>query len=169
MHPYEFRAATEKDLPLIKRWLASVPWQEWRGDPDQELADITAYFESDSVEPLIVELKGDPIAYVETYDPHLEDDHRYRDQPFGTLGVEISIGENKNFNFGHGTNILTALSELLFEEGAVRLIIDPHPNNSAALRCFEKAGFVRFDTRTSKRGPALMMALDNPELFEKET
>ena len=45
--------------------------------------------DSDSVEPLIVELDGQPIAYLQSYDPHLEDDHPYQDQPFGTLGIDM--------------------------------------------------------------------------------
>jgi aminoglycoside 6'-N-acetyltransferase len=168
MNDIDFRAVTKKDAALLKRWVASAHWQEWWGEPETEVAEIMAHLESDSVEPMIAELDGKPTAYVQTYDPHMEDDHPYQDQPFGTLGIDISIGEIGDLNKGLGSQILMALSEVLFEEGATRLIIDPHPENKRAVRAYEKAGFTAFDTRMSEYGPALLLALDNPEPFEDE-
>jgi aminoglycoside 6'-N-acetyltransferase len=168
-HDFEFRAVTKKDAALLKRWIALPHWQEWWGEPDAEVLEIMEHLESDSVEPMIVEVDGKPVAYAQTYDPHMEDDHPYQDQPFGTLGIDISIGEESDLSKGIGTEILQSLAAILFEEGATRLIIDPHPNNKRAIRAYEKAGFIAFDTRTSEYGPALMMALDNPEPFEDES
>ena len=164
---YVFRAMELKDLPLLKSWIAEPHWQEWWGNIDEALDEIRAAMEDDSTEPMIVELSGKSIAYVQTYDPHLEDHHPYQDQPFGTLGLDISIGEAADLGQGHGHKIITALAAMLFEEGVPRLIIDPDPSNACAIRAYEKAGFVAFDTRTSEYGPALMMALDNPE-FDHE-
>lgn len=163
MPDIEFRAATSKDLPLLKRWVAQPHWQEWWDDPDAAVAEIMGHLDSDSVEPMIAELGGKPVAYVQTYDPHMEDEHPYQDQPFGTIGIDLSIGEVSDLGKGLGVEILAALNELLFEEGAVRLIIDPHPDNKRAIRCYEKAGFVAFDRRETVYGPAILMALDNPE------
>ncbi len=165
---YDFRAVTKKDAALLKRWISSPHWQEWWGDADSEVADILGNLDSDAVEPMIAELDGRPIAYVQTYDPHMEDGHPYQDQPFGTIGIDLSVGEASDLNKGHGSAILTALTRLLFEEGAMRLIIDPDPANMAAVKAFGKSGFVPFDTRTTDYGPALMMALDNPDPFEEE-
>lgn len=169
MNDIDFRAVTKKDASLLRRWITSSHWQEWWGEPQTEVAEILSHLESDSVEPMIAELDGKPVAYVQTYDPHMEDDHPYQDQPFGTLGIDISIGEASDLDKGLGTDILVALAEVLFDEGAIRLIIDPDPSNKRAIRCYEKAGFIAFDTRTSIYGPALMMALDNPEIFEDES
>jgi aminoglycoside 6'-N-acetyltransferase len=113
-----------------------------------------------ATEPLIVELYGEPIAYVQSYDPHLEDDHPYQDQPTGTLGIDISIGRPDLLGKGHGSAIIRQFAEMLFDEGAPRIVIDPDPANGRAIRAYEKAGFRAFDTRTSVHGPALMMALD---------
>jgi aminoglycoside 6'-N-acetyltransferase len=169
MSDFTFRAVTRKDAALLKRWISSPHWQAWWGEPDSDLAEIMDNLDSDSFEPMIVELDDRPIAYVQTYDPHMEDNHPYQDQPFGTLGIDISIGEAGDLNKGHGSAILLALAEILFEEGVPRLIIDPDPNNKAAVRCYEKAGFAAFDTRTSHYGPALMMALNNLDTLEDES
>jgi len=163
---YGFRAATEDDLPLLAGWLAEPHVREWWGEPDKALAELKQVMGEDSVEPLIAEFEGKPIAYLQCYDPHLEDDHPYADQPFGTLGLDITIGPPEMLGVGHGSAIIAQFAEDLFDEGAPRLIIDPNPTNSRAIRAYEKAGFVAFDTRTSIYGPALMMARDAEEETE---
>lgn len=158
MSVYDFRDVTERDLPLIARWLEQPHWQEWWDKPDAAIAEIREAMESIETEPLIVELGGKPIAYLQTYDPHLEDGHPYQDQPFGTLGVDLSIGPAEYLGKGHGSALLKQFVGQLFDEGCPRVIIDPDPSNARAIRAYEKAGFVAFDTRTSEYGPALMMA-----------
>ena len=160
---YDFRPVTRADLPMIAAWLAEPHLAEWWGDPATEIASIEEHIDSISVEPLIVELDGRPIGYIQSYDPHLEDDHPYQDQPFGTLGIDLSIGIPELVGIGHGSAIVRQFVDELFDEGAPRVIIDPDPANKRAIRAYEKAGFVAFDTRTSIYGPALMMARDAPE------
>jgi aminoglycoside 6'-N-acetyltransferase len=160
---YTFRAVEKRDLSLLKGWMSEPHWQAWWGDAEEAIAEIEAAMDEESTEPMIVELSGRPIAYVQTYDPHLEDDQPYQDQSFGTLGLDMIIGEETMVNKGHGSAIIKALTKMLFDEGVPRLIIDPDPVNLRAIRAYEKAGFVAFDTRTSEYGPAVMMALDNPE------
>lgn len=160
---YGFRAVTEDDLPIIAAWLAEPHAAEWWDDPETEIAHIREHMDSDSVEPLIVELDGRPIAYLQSYDPHLEDDHPYQDQPFGTLGIDITIGPPDMLGLGHGSAIVRQFTDELFAEGTPRVVIDPDPSNIRAIRAYEKAGFQAFDTRTSIYGPALMMARDSEE------
>ncbi len=160
---YQFRTVTEADLPLIAGWLAQPHVAEWWDDPETEIAAIRDHIESVSVEPLIVEFEGRPIAYLQSYDPHMEDDHPYADQPFGTLGIDLTIGAPDLVGVGHGSAIVRQFVEQLFAEGTPRVIIDPDPANGRAIRAYEKAGFRAFDTRTSIYGPALMMAMDNPD------
>ena len=132
----------------------------WWGDAAAELALIEGHLDSPSVEQLIVELGGRPIAYLQSYDPHLEDDHPYRDQPFGTIGVDLSIGPAELVGIGHGSAMLRQFSELLFSEGAPRAIIDPHPDNVRALRAYAKAGFHPLGARSSIYGEVVLMARD---------
>lgn len=160
---YGIRAVTEADMPLLAGWLAQPHVREWWGDPDKSLAELREVMDNVAMEALIVELDGTPIAYLQSYDPHLEDDHPYADQPFGTLGLDITIGVPEMLGQGHGSAIIAQFAEQLFEEGAPRLIIDPHPTNARAIRAYEKAGFAAFDTRTSIYGPALMMARNAEE------
>ncbi|HEY6631427.1 MAG TPA: GNAT family N-acetyltransferase [Rhizobiaceae bacterium] len=162
--PYDFRGVTEADLPMLAAWLAEPHLAEWWMEGvEASLAEIREAMDSVETEPLIVELDGRPIAYLQSYDPHLEDGHPYQDQPFGTLGVDISIGPPDLIGKGHGSAILRQFTDMLFEEGAPRVVIDPHPDNLRAIRAYEKAGFRAFDRRTTVYGPALMMARDAEE------
>jgi aminoglycoside 6'-N-acetyltransferase len=158
---YDFRAVTEDDLPMLSAWLAEPHVAEWWNDgPGAALAEIVEAMDSDSTEPLVVELDGKPIGYVQSYDPHLEDDHPYQDQPFGTLGIDVTIGVPELVGIGHGSRLVRAFVEILFEEGCPRVIIDPHPGNGRAIRAYEKAGFRRLGERATTFGPALIMAID---------
>ncbi|CAN7158447.1 GNAT family N-acetyltransferase [Mesorhizobium caraganae] len=157
---YDFRPVVEKDLPMIAGWLAEPHVAEWWDDPETEIAGIREHIDSISVEPLIVELDGKPIAYLQSYDPHLEDGHPYADQPFGTLGIDLSIGVPDLIGKGHGSAIVRQFVEQLFEEGAPRVIIDPHPDNGRAIRAYERAGFRAIDRRHSEYGDVVLMAVD---------
>ena len=161
--PYGFRPVTEGDLPMLGVWLERPHVAEWWDDNDDKLADIRAAMAESSRQPFIVELDGRPIGYIQCYDPHAEEDHPYRDQPKGTLGIDQFIGEPELVGIGHGSRLIAAFVEGLFRRGAPRIIIDPHPTNGRAIRAYEKAGFKPFDHRTSIYGEALIMARDAPD------
>jgi aminoglycoside 6'-N-acetyltransferase len=161
---YRFRPVVQADLAVIGCWLAEPHVAEWWTDgPEKSLAEITEAMDSVSTEPLIVELASSPIGYLQSYDPHLEDDHPYADQPFGTLGIDISIGVPEMVGIGHGSAIVRQFTGMLFEEGALRVVIDPHPDNGRAIRAYEKAGFRPLGERNSEYGRALLMAIDVDE------
>jgi aminoglycoside 6'-N-acetyltransferase len=157
---YSFRPVTKADLKLIRQWIGRPHAVPWWGEAETEIAQISEHMDSISVEPLIVELQKRPIAYLQSYDPHLEDDHPYADQPFGTLGIDLTIGEPELIGIGHGPAILRQFVEELFEEGVPRVIIDPDPTNTRAIRACQKAGFRPIGPRTSQYGDVVLMALD---------
>ena len=120
------------------------------------LAEIVGR-ESVETEPLIVELDGRPIAYIQSYDPHLEDGHPYQDQPFGTLGMDISIGPP--ISSARDTALRSSGSSwTCCSRKALRALSSIRIRAIFDLRAYEKAGFNAFDRRTTIYGPALMMA-----------
>ena len=148
---------------MLAAWLAEPHVTEWWDDPEVELAAIREHIDSVSVEPLMIEVDRHPIGYMQTYDPHLEDGHPYQDQPFGTLGIDISIGDPDLIGIGHGSAIVRQFVGELFAEGAPRVIIDPDPTNRRAIRAYEKAGFRSIGERTSEYGHVQLMARDAVE------
>ena len=160
---YDFRAVTPDDLPMIAGWLAEPHMAQWWGDPETEIAAIRDHIDGISVEPLIIEMDGRPIGYMQSYDPHLEDDHPYADQPFGTLGVDLSIGPAELLGKGHGSAMLRQFTDELFDEGAPRVVIDPDPGNERAIRAYAKAGFRPLEERDTPFGRVLLMARDGED------
>jgi aminoglycoside 6'-N-acetyltransferase len=159
-HRYAFRPVTRIDLPLLAAWLAEPHVARWWGEAGQELSEIKDHMTSATVKPFVILMDDEPIGYMQSYDIHAEDDHPYRDQPVGTIGIDLSIGEPELIGKGHGPRIIDAFVERLFAEGAPRVVIDPDPANEAAIRAYTKAGFRVVGPRTSIYGPAVIMARD---------
>jgi hypothetical protein len=90
-------------------------------------------------------------------DPHAEADHPCRDQPLGTRGIDQFIGEPQLIGRGHGTAFIHLFVESLFEAGARRVVTDPNPRDSRAIRAYTKAGFKEIDRRITISGEALLM------------
>lgn len=163
-----FRGVTEADLSMLAVWLERPHVAEWWDEVNDKLAEIRQAITDPATRPFIAALDGRPIGYIQCYDPHLEEDHPYRDQPKGTLGVDQFIGEPELVGIGHGSRLIAAFAEGLFHEGAPRIIVDPDPANDRAIRAYEKAGFRPFGLRTTRCGDALMMARDAPERTSQE-
>jgi aminoglycoside 6'-N-acetyltransferase len=143
-------------------WLAEPHVAAWWDAPETELAAIADALGNPGMQIMIAERAGGPLAYVQVYDPHRAPGHPYADQPPGTLGVDLAIGQPGDLGLGHGVRLLRQLARRLFADGARRLVIDPHPQNDRAIRAFEKAGFAFIGRRNSIYGPAHLMALDAP-------
>ena len=158
-----FRPVTEKDFGLLAAWLAAPHVARWWGDSGEALDEIRAAMAEPSTKPQLALIDGTPVAYIQSYDIHAEGDHPYRDQPQGTLGIDLSIGDAALTGKGLGPEIIEAFVGKLFAAGAPRIVIDPEPANAAAIRAYAKAGFTEFDRRTTQYGPAVMMARDAPE------
>jgi aminoglycoside 6'-N-acetyltransferase len=157
-----FRALTAADFPLLGEWLRAPHVARWWGDGEGEIAHIKEHMREDStVRPFVIVADGRPIGYLQSYDIHAEADHPYRDQPAGSIGIDLSIGEADCIGRGLGPLVIDAFVRRLFAEGAPRVVIDPHPSNAAAIRAYEKAGFTAIGERVSAEyGPALLMARD---------
>jgi aminoglycoside 6'-N-acetyltransferase len=63
-----------------------------------------------------------------------EVDHPCRDQPLGTRGIDQFIGEPELLEQGRGTAFIRLFVESLFKAGAPRIVTDPNPRNSRAIR-----------------------------------
>lgn len=158
---FRFRTVTEADLPMLGGWFDQPHVSRWWGNENgQALAEIREAMASPSTEPMIVELGERPIGYIQSYDPHMECGHPYRDQPVGTLGFDQFIGIAELTGKGIGTSMVAALAEAKLGAGAPRILVDPDPANAVAIRAYGKAGFTAFDERTTVYGPVMMMKRD---------
>ena len=62
-------------------------------------------------------------------------------QPEGARGLDQFIGEVDMLDRGHGSAFIRVFTDRLLTCGTPRVVIDPEPANTRAIRAYEKAGF----------------------------
>ncbi|WP_128979251.1 GNAT family N-acetyltransferase [Streptomyces roseicoloratus] len=134
------------DLDLVHGWMRSPHidafWhQAWPRERWHE--EIAGHLAGDAILPVLVDLDGRPLAYLEIYRvlrdrlaghyPHLPHD----------LGVHIAIGERSRTGRGLGRTLLRLVAEGLFaaDPACVRVSAEPDVGNAPSLRAFEAAGY----------------------------
>lgn len=154
---------TEADLPLIETWLARPHVARWWGAVEQELPKIRDALKLPGIDPYRVDYRGRPLAYLQCYRVDAESPPALHDQPPGTRGIDLFIGEAERLTQGIGTAMIRAFVARLFADSDTpRVIIDPEPANLRAIRANEKAGFRYLRTVDLGWGPSHLMARDRP-------
>lgn len=137
---YAIRPVAEADLPLIAEWRARPHVVRWWGEPSVEPEHEK--LSEPRIALWLAELNGRPLAFIQDYDVHGWTPHHFDYLPPGARGMDMFIGEADLIGQGHGTRLVRLHAERLFAQGAPAIGIDPHPDNLAARRAYEKAGFV---------------------------
>ena len=147
-----FRRLAETDFPLMHRWLNSPEVARWvdlggRRYPDWEtvVGKLTPRTDgAEAVRSYVIHYDEKPIGYIQSA---LNDDHPAYKEAFevedGTAGVDVFIGEEDYLHKGLGSFIIGKfLREVVFVVYDVNVcMIDPEPENTIAIRAYEKAGF----------------------------
>lgn len=154
---YSFRRMTDADLPLLRRWLQTAEAAEWWGDLEDEMANLAADLHEPGMRLWIVSLDEAPFAFLQDYDPQAWPEHPFNDLPAGTRGIDQTIGVPAMLSQGHGSAFIAQHVQRLFDEGAPVVCTDPDPGNARAIRAYEKAGFRRFEHRSTAWGDCLLM------------
>ncbi|YCI06711.1 acetyltransferase (plasmid) [Ensifer sp. D2-11] len=135
---YTFRPAAINDLPLLQTWQSLPHVREWWDDgkpfDGAELCDTR-------VTRWIVELNGQPFAYMQDYSVHGWEEHHFGHLPPGSRGIDQYIGVPAMIGGGHGTAFIRQRMHELFAAGAPVIAVDPHPENTRAITVYRKLGF----------------------------
>jgi aminoglycoside 6'-N-acetyltransferase len=155
---YAFRPMTAADLPLIRRWLAQPHVAEWWHDPET-FEFVSGDLDHPDVAQFIVTLDDRPLGYLQCY--QIGEWHSgFGPQPAGTRGIDQFIGDADKLALGHGSAFIRTFIERLIRKGVPRIVIDPRPTNSRAIRAYEKAGCRRVREVDTPDGRALLMMRD---------
>jgi aminoglycoside 6'-N-acetyltransferase len=109
-----------------------------------------------AMDQFIVAVDGQPFGYLQCYDLTAWNSG-FGSQPLGTRGIDQFIGEPDLIDRGHGSAFIRAFADRLLAAGTPRLVTDPDPANTRAVRAYEKAGFHRDRLVGTPDGPALLM------------
>ncbi len=140
--PYTFRPATVKDLPMLRRWLATPEAVRWWGDPAREAALLEADLHDPAMAMSIVSFDGRHFAYVQDYDVSAWPQAHLRHLPPGSRAIDFFIGKPDMIGCGYGSAFVRLLARRLMEAGAPCVAIDPRADNLRARRACSRAGFV---------------------------
>lgn len=167
-----FRRLRTSDLPSIHRWLHEPHvarwWYEDVGTFEEVSDQYSAYIEGEEpIEPFLILYEDRPIGYIQSY--RVSDDEEY-DRLIDiedSAGVDLFIGEEELLYRGLGPRIIRRfIEEVVFADESIEVcIIDPEPENRAAIRAYEKAGFRYFQSVDTSEGPAYLMKLSRTEFF----
>ena len=159
---YTFNAVGEAHFAMLGHWRSMLHVRRWWGSPavEQEEEQLT----DPNMAMWIVEFEGRPFAFVQDYDVHAWDAHPFAHLPHPSRGIDLYIGDPGMLRRGHGSTLLRQHVAYLFACGAHAVGADPHPENLAAQRAYEKAGFqVVSEPVTTPWGPAILMECRRPQ------
>ena len=143
------RTLKDEDFPLLLKWLTDERVLEFYEGRDKKytLEGIKEHFSKeweDEVLRVIIEYKDKPIGYGQIYKLYdeLYDDYNYTKSNEIVYGMDQFIGEPDYWSKGIGTKYTKMVFDFLKKERNVdAVILDPHQNNSRAIRMYQKAGF----------------------------
>ncbi|KKP35855.1 MAG: GCN5-like protein N-acetyltransferase [candidate division TM6 bacterium GW2011_GWF2_32_72] len=164
-----FKPVEEKDLSLLYTWFQKPHVVEWWPVPKKEEDFFNSFLKRirDGVVPYIVLSDNRPIGYIQSYDIAQSKKHAWLPPlPGKIIGIDQFIGEPDCLGKGIGTLFIKKfVKNLIDKNNDITVIVDPEPNNFAAIRCYEKVGFKKFGEYTTPWGPALLMIYEvgNPD------
>ena len=157
MSYYSFRPFTVADLPLVARWLRTPEVIRWWGDPEHELTALVQDLDEPSMRQWIVEYQGLPFAYVQAYPVGAWPQVHLKHLRGGTRMIDTFVGEPRMLGLGHGSAFLRELAQMLIDEGAPAVAIDPDAKNQRARCAFARAGFEGDKIVNASQGPVVVM------------
>ncbi|MEZ5424877.1 MAG: GNAT family N-acetyltransferase [Pyrinomonadaceae bacterium] len=144
---HQFRLLTPDDYPLLLEWLARPHVREWWDEGEDTLEKVAENYgpEEDLERFLLIEEteKGQrPIGFFQYYI-----------LPDRSVGIDQFIGEADRIDRGVGARAVRTFIELIARKHSPeRIILDPQPENKRAIRCYEKVGFVHYETKIGEDG-----------------
>ena len=153
---YIFRPMTTGDLPLIRRWLAEPHVTQWWGDPSEQYDLVSGDLHEPAMDQFIVSAGSSDFAYLQCYGLTAWNSG-FGEHPRGTRGIDQFIGEPGMIERGHGSAFIRTFVDARLWEGAPRIVTDPDPANTRAVRAYEKAGCEKAGMVDTPDGPALLM------------
>jgi aminoglycoside 6'-N-acetyltransferase len=152
-----FQSLQEKDLPLLYRWFQEPIINRWYARAKYwSLDEIKKKYEprvlgKQDIPSFVVYKNETPIGFIQYYrfesgfpegikdHYNLLFKHYERD---ALAGIDLFIADADMRGKGLGVKLIQQFIEEFLSELSV-VVVDPEINNTGALRCYEKAGFIR--------------------------
>ena len=143
-----FRPLMSTDFPTLLAWLSTDHIKQWWDDGDDTLEKVAQHYgssETDVHRFVLIKSSQErsiPIGYFQYYFVSSE-----------VVGIDQFIGKIEDIDKGIGTKAVRLfIKHIVLKHRPRMVILDPHPNNRRAIRCYEKVGFAHYSTKTTKDG-----------------
>lgn len=150
----EFRPLKEDDLEIIHKWFLSDHIIKWYSKKKWSLAEVRNKYiprilGEAPTSCFLILFEEKPIGQIQMY--KIDDYPEYKkiiQISDNAAGVDLFIGEKDFLHKGLGSVIIKKfLKDFVFAQLAVDIcIMGPDPNNIAAIKAYQKAGFSHFKT-----------------------
>jgi len=155
-----FRQLSDEDLVLTHKWLLAPHVKEWYGQGKQTFEDIKKKYtprikNEDPTSCFIMLYDGKPIGQIQMYKISDYPEYEKIIQPIKkAAGIDLFIGERDYQNKGLGSIIIKKfLKDFVFVKLDVdTCVIGPNPQNIAAIKAYQKAGFTYTKTVVNHDG-----------------
>lgn len=137
------RPVTQGDLDRIRAWLRQPEIETWWGPASATAAEVQIALQSASAVCRIIEANGEAVGYCHAIDAALWGDDLPEDLEPGTWDLDLFIASAAYRGQGVGLKALDLLkSEVFSTTLATAVCVFASIRNEAAVRAYEKAGFV---------------------------
>lgn len=157
----QFKPLEIHDLEQLQRWFGQEHVKHWWHLSDEELKSEYLDEGEPVVFPYFILLDSHPIGFIQYYYANQAGEGWWPDvKENDVVGIDQLIGEVDFLNKGLGSLILKQFVTLIFDHPQFsKIILDVHPDNQRAIRCYEKVGFTYVKTLETPDGVANMMEL----------
>jgi len=169
-----FRALEEKDIPLVRQRLQyDYVSQRYHAEESFDLQKtklLHCIHGIKPTQPFVVQYDGIDIGYMQFYRnsdyPEYQKEIDYYDD---ACGIDMFIGEKEYLHKGIGPlMIMKFLRDIAFPRSGLKTcVLGPDPNNTAAIKAYEKVGFVYIKTVTKDDGREYIMTVTAKTIDEK--
>lgn len=169
-----FIRLSEKDYPLLLKWLNTDFVSKWYDKRSYTLEEIAAKYKryisfEKPTYSFIIYIKEQPIGYIQTYRIDSYPDYQQEvDINENASGADLFIGEGDYIHKGLGKIILKKfLKDVAFDiTNTDCCIIGPEPTNIVAIKTYEKVGFkyVKTIKKNTEDDPEYLMIIYETDL-----
>jgi aminoglycoside 6'-N-acetyltransferase len=140
MRNFSFRRLTERDLPLIRQWLASSHVRAWWPDVERQTTFMLDNLDTAAINMNIVNLINHPFAFIQDFDARAFGQMQFADLPPGARVIETFVGDPGFTGQGHAPAYIDArVRDLRLHYPMVA--VAPDARDTYAISMFTKAGF----------------------------
>ncbi len=137
------RPVARGDLDRIRTWLRQPEIETWWGPASATTAEVQIALQSPSAVCRIIEADGEAVGYCHAIDAALWGDNLPEDLEPGTWDLDLFIASAEHRGQGAGLKALNLRKYEVFSTTlATAVCVFASIRNEAAVRAYEKAGFV---------------------------